>query len=64
MIDVATGAASETRATDALTGSTHTPALLARNAPVIGWSSFNFKVGDFRAYWARFSTGNSATAAA
>jgi hypothetical protein len=64
MIDVATGAASETRATDALTGSTHTPALLARGAPVIGWSSFNFKVGDFRAYWARFSSGKSVPAAA
>ena len=64
MIDVATGAPSDTRATDAVTGSTHTPALLARHAPVIGWTSFNFKVGDFRAYWARFSTGHPATAAA
>jgi hypothetical protein len=64
MIDVATGATSETRSTDAPTGSTHTPPLLARGAPVIAWSSFNFTRGDFRAYWARFSVASPATAAA
>ena len=64
LMDVATGAASETLPTDAPTGSTHTPALLARGAPVIAWSSFNFTRGDFRAYWARFSAVSPATAAA
>jgi hypothetical protein len=57
LVDVATGAASDARAANALPGSTHTQPLRARHAPLIAWSSFNFRMGDFRAYWASFSTG-------
>jgi len=55
MIDVATAAASEVRAGDGVPGSTFTPALRAWRAPLIAWSSFNFRSGDFRAYWASFA---------
>jgi hypothetical protein len=55
LIDVATAAASERRQTESPQGSTFTPALRAWRAPVIGWSSFNFRVGDFRASWASFA---------
>jgi hypothetical protein len=55
MIDVATAAASDVRAGDGVPGSTFTPALRAWGAPLIAWSSFNFRSGDFRAYWASFA---------
>lgn len=55
MIDVATAAASDVRAGDGVAGSTFTPALRAWGAPLIAWSSFNFRTGDFRAYWASFA---------
>jgi hypothetical protein len=52
LIDVATAAASERRPAGSPEGSTFTPALRAWRGPVIGWSSFNFRAGDFRASWA------------
>jgi len=55
MIEVATAAATEVRAGDGVPGSTFTPALRAWGAPLIAWSSFNFRTGDFRAYWASFA---------
>jgi len=55
LIDVATAATSERRPAESPQGSTFTPALRAWRAPVIGWSSFNFRVGDFRASWASFA---------
>jgi hypothetical protein len=55
LIDVATAAASERRQAASPEGSTFTPALRAWRAPVIGWSSFNFRAGDFRASWASFA---------
>jgi hypothetical protein len=67
LIDIATGAASGPRAASRLPGSTDTPALLAARAPVIAWSSFNFRAGEFRGYWASFpqvEAGAGASAAA
>src|SRR3954469_11144596 len=55
LIDVATATASERRQAASPDGSTFTPALRAWSAPVIGWSSFNFRAGDFRACWASFA---------
>jgi hypothetical protein len=55
LIDVATASASERRQAASPEGSTFTPALRAWSAPVIGWSSFNFRAGDFRACWASFA---------
>src|SRR4051812_13342145 len=55
LIDVATAAASERRQAASPEGSTSTPALRAWSAPVIAWSSFNFRAGDFRACWASFA---------
>ena len=55
LIDVATAAASERRQAASPEGSTFTPALRAWSAPVIGWSSFNFRASDFRACWASFA---------
>jgi hypothetical protein len=55
LIDVATAVATERRLGATPQGSTFTLALRAWAAPVIGWSSFNFRVGDFRASWASFA---------
>jgi hypothetical protein len=62
LIDVATATAGELRPADGQQpGNTFTPALRAWRAPLIGWSSFNFRTGDFRAYWASFAAAERAS---